>query len=177
MIEYLRVNLQRFIGARVMRCGLLIWPDRNGRAETDTRIHFELLTKKGQTFEITLGTAPDGQTPVVDDESWVTDYLLDQLPERIKKWSKPDFWSKKSFYKYELFDVSGSKEFAGVVGSKISHIRILCFDDEYLDPTGLVVVCSEAGEIWSVPGITGNAVFRRLPENWLVYPYKEILIS
>jgi hypothetical protein len=175
-LEKLRTVFRSWIGLLVQHCGLLIWPDEAGRAESDTRLYLLLAKGQNQTLAVSLGVGEDGQSPIVEYGTWQSEHSLNDLPRRIIEWKNPAFWSQHSSHRYESFSVENCDEFRGVIGFKIKSISVLVFEDERMDPTGIVLDLESGTRIWVVPGVCGTSVHSKLPNNWLTFRYKEVQV-
>jgi len=177
LLEGLISATKPLLGATVTAGTLMIWPDKNGPEHSDSQLNLKLKLTSGENISITFRTDPDGQTPLLEKEDVEPNYHFSQLSERIENWTKQDYWDRKGSYRYETFNIAGSVEFRGVVGSEIIEIGLIYFDDEEKLPTGLKITFSSDKEIWSVPGTYGNVIMTELPADWFEEPVKMLIVG
>ena len=96
----------QFVGARINRLGLLVWPTIESLRETDVQLHIEVQQPNRKLVEFTVSTSPDGQTPQVEFENWANGFQYSQLTERQKLWKSEQFWTDEHKRSYELFETA-----------------------------------------------------------------------
>jgi len=154
--------LRMLLGVRITQVGILVWPDEAGVDETDVRLHLAGIGINDERMELTIGTGSDGQTPMVEMESWPErlSFPLEELQKRKAVWSQKDFWSNEATHAYELFySQHGERsELSGFLDQVISKVFILVFASDQSLPTGVSIEFAGGQKIWSIPSAYGNRV-------------------
>lgn len=175
-MDDLRSVLTHWVGATIIRHGLLIWPDALAPEETDVQIYMDLALATGESASVQLRTGADGQTPQVDFGFIPDGAPIAALPERRTAWSESTFWTSHESYSHELFVITpeASSELNVLCGKRITTVYLVCFADDVAIATGICIECENAVRVWSIPGTYGNVVTMDVIESW--WPAPVILV-
>jgi hypothetical protein len=150
--------LRSILGGHVRRLGLLVWPDPDGLKGTDARLHLEVDCADGVCRELTCRTGADGETLIVEPETWKGDMSLSTLGARINRWSMQDFWDPETGRSYELFDALGERNFGIARGAVVSAVHLVQYADVKDEAKGVVIEFDSLVRLWSAPSTYGNYV-------------------
>lgn len=166
------------ISGIIQRMDILVWPDPGGLSETDVRLFLVVDCADDVTRKVTIGTAPDGQTPEVDFDVWGRGRSFSEFPNRLVEWRKNknsiENYDTKSFnMNYEIFSILDDPFFKIQLGARIEQIFIIRFVGDG-DPTGILFEFNTHQYIISAPSTYGNNIHTSI--DYFIWP-SEIFIA
>jgi hypothetical protein len=159
-----------YLGATVQAASLVIWPLDTWPEDTSTRLYLRFLLRDSSIAHFVLDTDADGQTPRFTQDEFKPQYSYSQIGERLAAWKADDWYAYQDtleFYEPEVFDLVGSAEYGGLIGSKLGSVEILCVKDYDYGFAGVILLFDNGMKIWSNPGTDGNTIWLEFDRRYL----------